>query len=224
MHVIRRRLVPAAAVAAALVLSATSALGHATIDPGTVAPGQEVTLTVSSIVEREALINTKVQVVVPRQWTTLSCAGPLLWTCSIDRKAVAPHVLVTFVPGVLATPADIDFSVTVKAPTKADGSYLFRVLQTHADGWVEPWVFDTEPYPAPRVQVGTSTKTVNPEGSKEDPRCVGPAKQPKDYGSHDGSAGSCLPGGKPAARASGSPFGHGATAVDLRSALALSVA
>lgn len=187
-----RRFAASAAAAATLVLSATSAFGHATISPGTVAPGQQVTLTVQSIVEREALINERVQLVVPRQWTTVSCAGPVTWTCTIDRRAVAPHVLVTYAPALLASPADIDFSVTVKAPTRTPGSYLFRVLQTHADGWVEPWVYDKEPYPAPRVQVGTSTRAVNPEGSKEDPRCFGPARQPKDYASHDGTAG-CAP-------------------------------
>jgi hypothetical protein len=203
---------------AALVATAAGASGHATVSPGTVAPGAQVELVVQSIVERDALINTKMQLVVPRQWQTVSCRAPLTWTCSVDRKAVAPHVLVTYAPVLQATPADIDFAVTVKAPAKADGSYLFRALQTHADGWVEPWVYDKEPYPAPRVQVGSSTRTVNGEGTKEDPRCVGPAKQPKDYGSHDGSAGSCLPGG---AKASSPPLLPDAR--DLRSRLTLAV-
>ncbi|HVE63983.1 MAG TPA: hypothetical protein VNB94_09300 [Mycobacteriales bacterium] len=187
MHFLRRPRA-LAAVATLLVLgTAQAALGHAYITPGRVNPGERVTLTIESVVERAALINTEMQVVVPRQWKSISCAGPVTWSCRLDAKAYKPHTLVVFTPVLPATPLDIRFSITVEAPAKAVGFYLFRTLQKHADGWVEPWVYDKEPYPAPRVQVGAGTAVINPEGSREDPRCFGPKVRPKDYDSHDGT-------------------------------------
>lgn len=191
----RRQVRTAVALIAVLALpavAATPAFAHATISPTQVQPGAEVDLTVQSIVEREALINERMQVLVPRQWRYLSCTAPALWTCSADAKSFAPHTVVTYVPAALATPLDITFTLRVKAPAQ-QGVYLFRSIQTHADGWNEPWVYGKEPYVAPPVQVGGVTKVVNPDGSKEDPRCFGPTKQPADYASHDGSAGDPKP-------------------------------
>lgn len=178
------------ATAALLALAAQPALGHATISPGEVKPGQTVALTVRSLVEREALVNEEMRIVVPRQWKALGCTAPRTWRCTLDRKTVAPHVVAVFTPVLPATPLDIDFTVTAQAP-KTAGTYLVRTLQTHADGWVEPWVYDKEPYPAPRVQVGGSKTLVNGEGTREDPRCVGPTRQPKDYASHTGRGSDC---------------------------------
>ena len=185
----RLRAIAGAAVLAAVATS-TSALGHAEITPGKVEPGQRVTLTVESIVERpEGVMNVEIKVIVPRQWKTHGCAGPVVtWTCTVDAKAFKPHTLVTFTPTIIATPADIRFTLDVEAPVKAVGSYLFRTLQKHNDGFTEPWVYDREPYPAPRVQVGASNEPVNAEGTREDPKCFGPAKQPGGYDSHDGSS------------------------------------
>ncbi|HVE97868.1 MAG TPA: hypothetical protein VNA12_01670 [Mycobacteriales bacterium] len=171
------------------VATASSALGHAEITPGQVEPGQRVTLTVESIVERPTgLMNVEIRVIVPRQWKTHGCAGPVTWTCKLDTKSYKPHTHVVFTPVITANPADIRFTLDVEAPKRALGSYLFRTLQKHNDGYTEPWVYDREPYPAPRVRVGASTDAVNPEGSREDPKCFGPAKQPSGYDSHDGSS------------------------------------
>ena len=184
----RRSRLAALALTLATVATATSAAGHAEITPGRVEPGQRVTLTVESIVERPTgLMNVEIQVVVPRQWKAHGCAGPVTWTCRLDTTAFKPHTLAVFTPVLTATPADIRFTLDVQAPPRAVGSYLFRTLQKHNDGFTEPWVYDREPYPAPRVVVGSGDVVVNPEGSREDPRCFGPSKQPSGYDSHDGS-------------------------------------
>jgi len=183
-----RRTRALAAVAALLALAAAQpALGHAEISPGRVQPGQRVTLTVESIVERPTgLMNIEIKVLVPRQWKAFGCAGPLTWRCTLDKTTYKPHTVAVFTPVLTATPADIRFTLDVSAP-KAVGTYSFRTLQKHNDGYTEPWVYDREPYPAPKVRVGDGDTLVNPEGSREDPKCFGPSKQPSGYDAHDGS-------------------------------------
>lgn len=176
--------------AAVLLAIPTTAFAHAEITPTAVDPGQEVQFTVTSVVERQALLNSRMRTIVPEGWEFVSCDLPLNWTCEVDSETYAPATLLDWQPIGTPLPGDINFAFTAVAPTDADGTYLFRTLQEHADGYTEPWVYDTEPYPAPQVTVGGVADLVNGEGSAFDPACFGPDEQPEGYDAHDGSDGS----------------------------------
>lgn len=171
-----------------LVGSALPAFAHATVTPTAAEPDTEVTLTFRSVVERQVLVNKRFEVIVPTSFEALGCAGPIGWTCELDTQTYAPFTHVSWdAAGLGGTPADISFDLTVRTPSADQGGiYLMRAIQTHGDDWVEPWVYEEEPYIAPSLQVGSDDTIVNGASSDQVPSCFGPATQPESYDAHDG--------------------------------------
>lgn len=184
-----RRLIVAATTTTILVIP-VAAFAHAEITPAEADPSTSVTFTITSIVERPEAngINARMRTLVPRGFAVTACTLPATWSCTIDPETYAPDTLLVWEPLVAATPSDVNFSFTATTPAAA-GTYLLRTLQEHFDGFTEPWAYEAEPYPAPRVTVGGDPTVVNGDGGPQDPACFGPDEQPTGYDSHDGAAG-----------------------------------
>lgn len=178
----------AVAVATALtVLPAVPAAAHTELRPGSAPVGRELRLVVVAEPEREPEQNAALSMVVPREFTAVSCDAPTGWTCGFDAATYAPHSLVRWRAGPEGgQPRDVEFGLTVVTPD-LPGTWLFRAVQVHADGYREPWAYDTEPFPSTRLVVGGSGTLRNPDGSPDDPPCFGPDVQPASYEAHDGS-------------------------------------
>lgn len=190
----------------------TAASGHTEAMPRRLTPGSNVRIVIVATPEREPFVNQALSVLVPRQFEPLTCDGPDGWTCSLDRQSFDPHVVIEWQPLEPPSDRDLEFGFTTIVPF-ADGAWLFRALQTHPDGYVEPWVYNDEPFPAAFVIVGDDDRIANPDGSAEDPPCYGPSRQPRSYEEHDGRAveSGCdpsQPAPEPEPAPSGSPGGH----------------
>lgn len=208
-------LLVSAVTAALLVGSALPAAAHATVSPTSAAADTEVTLSFRSVVERSVLVNKRFEVIVPTTFETLDCSGPVGWSCEIDEETYAPFTHVSWdAAGLGGTPADIQFDLTVRTPAQDDaGTYLLRSIQTHGDEWVEPWIYEEEPYIAPRLQVGDDATVVNGAGTDGEPACFGPAEQPASYDEHDGERHNddCAPGDNRSGSGSEAPVGSPTT-------------
>lgn len=196
-----RALRTAAATLTVLVATAAPALAHTSVSPGTMSSGdQDVELTFQAPGERvdgegDVVFNESLRVLVPSPFAVDSCTGPQAgltgWTCEIDTAMHAPHTLVTYTVGELATAGDVQFRMVVDAPADGPGTYLFRSMQTYADGFTAPWNYEAEPYPAPRIVVDGDETVVNGDGA-EGNACFGPP-QPASSAEHDGSDGGVAP-------------------------------
>lgn len=181
-----RLLVAAALAVGGVVVPQPAALAHAELQVEEVPTDTEVRLVIESIPERRPFRNRKFTTIIPRQFDLISCDAPDNWVCYVDRNSYAPHQMMIWETRNTPVREDDDFGLTVRTPSSA-GAWLFRSIQYHDDGYVEPWVYESEPFPAPALFVGGGRALQNPDRSAEDPRCYGPSQQPASYQAHDGS-------------------------------------
>lgn len=190
MHRRLRAGLTALATTAAILATPSAALAHASVTPNAVEPGSETEFSIRALVERPEAngLNGRFDIHVPAVFEVTGCSH-LHWDCSIDTETYGVlGTVVTWEPSATALPIDVQgFTFTAIAPEQP-GLWMFRILQQHSDGWTDPWVYDEDPYVAPRVSVGGAEEVLNPEGSPLDPPCFGPTAKPDGSDDHDGSA------------------------------------
>ncbi len=113
---------------------------------------------------------------VPAGWTVEECTGASGWSCATSQLE-GGETVVNLAAAETGAGSVERFGLTLGAPP-AEGSYVFPVIQTYADGVEVPWIDRTGgDRPAPRIQVGHDAGSVE----------VG--SDPPDHGDPDAEAG-----------------------------------
>lgn len=196
-----RLLLAACGVVVSLAVGAAPAMAHAEVDPRGLQPGERTTLTVAAIVERDGVRNAEVDVLVPDGFVVEDCTGPTRWDCEVDTATHAPHTTVRYRSTGTPGPSDVAFLLDVTVPQQP-GLYAIPTVVVHDDGYLEPWTFAEEPFPAPDVHVVGSAERRYAPGT-DGAACIGPAMQPAGYQDFDGAP--ALPAPCPRAAAATTP-------------------
>lgn len=153
----RRAIVVAFAFALVLV-SATPALAHVTIDPGEVTEGGFTKLTFRVPNESDTASTTSLEVVLPEAapFRSVSVRPTPGWTVAVERNADTVTGI-TWSGGEIKPGAFEEFAISV-GPVPDVDVLEFKALQTYSDGevvrWIDPVDGAEEPeHPAPTANV-----------------------------------------------------------------------
>jgi uncharacterized protein len=189
----KRTVLVALAAGAALVLPATSAFAHVTVNPREAAQGGYAKLAFRVPNEREGVNTTKLEVNFPTDHplASVSVRPHAGWTYVVDKAKLPTPVKsddgdiseavtkITWTGGAIKPGEFDEFEVSVgPLPDDAD-SLTFKALQTYSDGQVVRWIEDTPAggaapdHPAPVLKL---TKTAD-AATTATTATTGPAQQ-----------------------------------------------
>jgi periplasmic copper chaperone A len=160
----------AAAGTLALLLPATAAQAHVTLQPKTAPAGAYVVEDVRVPNETDDAVTTKVEVQFPDGFASASYQGVPGWTVRVAKQKLATPVKtddgeitegVKTITWTAKSKADgvapgefQDFPLSVQIPGKAGDTLTFKALQTYSDGTVVRWIGAPDAdHPAPQIQV-----------------------------------------------------------------------
>ena len=179
---LKRTLLVAIAAGAAVVLPATSAFAHVTVNPKEAVQGRYAKLAFRVPNERDNAGTTKLEVILPAEhpFASVSVRPQPGWTYSVERaKLPAPVKIndneiseaatkITWTGGVIKPHEFNEFEVSVgPLPTDVD-SIVFKALQTYENGEVVRWIDVETPggaepeHPAPVVKLTKPDAATSP--------------------------------------------------------------
>ena len=190
----KRTLFVALATAAALVLPATSAFAHVTVNPQQAAQGSYIKLAFRVPNERDGVDTTKLEVNFPvdHPIASVSVRPHPGWTYTVDRTKLANPIKsddgeiseavtkITWTGGAIKPGEFDEFEVSVGPLPDDVDSLTFKALQTYRDGQVVRWIDEAAPgaaepdHPAP---VLTLTKASSDSGAGATTTTTAPAQE-----------------------------------------------
>jgi uncharacterized protein YcnI len=178
------------AAGAALVLPATSALAHVTVNPREATGGGYAKLAFRVPNERDAAGTTKLEVNLPADhpFASVSVRPQAGWTYTVERTKLDPPIKshdneisevvskITWTGGTIKPGEFNEFEVSVgPLPSDAD-SITFKAIQTYSNGEIVRWIEDATPggsepeRPAPVLKLtkaaATATTATTAPGSE----------------------------------------------------------
>ena len=173
----KRTLLVALAAGAALVLPATSAFAHVTVNPREATQGGYAKLAFRVPNERDSASTTKLEVNFPADhpFASVSVRPQAGWTYTVDKTKLATPIKshddeiteavtkITWTGGVIKPHEFNEFEVSVgPLPSDAD-SITFKALQTYDNGevvrWIEEGADPDKPAPVLKLTKAASTAT-----------------------------------------------------------------
>jgi periplasmic copper chaperone A len=188
---LKRTLLISLAAGAAVVLSATSAFAHVTVNPKEAVQGRYAKLSFRVPNERDNTGTTKLEVILPAEhpFASVSVRPQPGWAYSVERvKLAAPMKIhdneisetvskITWTGGVIKPHEFNEFEVSVgPLPSDVD-SIVLKALQTYENGEVVRWIEEETPggeepdRPAPVLKLtkadAATTATTTPEQTSQ---------------------------------------------------------
>jgi uncharacterized protein YcnI len=175
----RRTLLVALAAGAALVLPATSAFAHVTVNPREATQGGYAKLAFRVPNERDNASTTKLEVNFPTDHplASVSVRPQAGWTYAVEKTKLATPIKsddgditeavskITWTGGAIKAGEFNEFEVSVgPLPSDVD-SIAFKALQTYSDGEIVRWIEEATPgggdieHPAPVLKLTKSATT-----------------------------------------------------------------
>jgi uncharacterized protein YcnI len=156
----KHRIALGALVALAALATASAASAHAIVSPAVALDKKLQVFTLSVPTEKENLVTTEVELILPKGFAIDSFAPAPGW------KRTANASTVTWTGGHVPTEEDAVFSFN--ASTSGARTYVFDVRQTYSDGSIVDWNGpESSDTPAPTIEAlssigggGTSTLTI----------------------------------------------------------------
>lgn len=173
-----KRSIFAGLVAAAVVLLATPAFAHVTIDPEQAPKGSDAVLAFNVPNEMDNANTTQVVVVFPTDHPIADASTEAVpgWTVKIDKAASTTPIStdsgtvnervsqITWSGGSIPPGQFQQFRVALGLPANAD-SLTFKALQTYSNGQIVRWIETSAPggaepeHPAPVLKLTSSSET-----------------------------------------------------------------
>jgi uncharacterized protein YcnI len=190
----KRTLFVVLAAGAALLLPATSALAHVTVNPPQATQGSYAKLAFRVPNERDGVNTTKVEVNFPvdHPIASVSVRPHPGWTYTVDRTKLTTPIKsddgeiseavtkITWTGGAIKPGEFDEFEVSVGPLPDDVDSLTFEALQTYSDGQIVRWIDEAAPgaaepdHPAP---VLTLTKATASDGAAATTSTTAPAQQ-----------------------------------------------
>jgi uncharacterized protein YcnI len=190
----KRTLFVVLAAGAALLLTATSALAHVTVNPPQATQGSYAKLAFRVPNERDGVNTTKVEVNFPvdHPIASVSVRPHPGWTYTVDRTKLTTPIKsddgeiseavtkITWTGGAIKPGEFDEFEVSVGPLPDDVDSLTFKALQTYSDGQIVRWIDEAAPgaaepdHPAP---VLTLTKATASDGAAATTSTTAPAQQ-----------------------------------------------
>lgn|GEM_PF-6034340 len=146
----RRTLLLTAATTAALLLTPTAALAHASLDVSELPAGSTTDVVMRVPVERQGPGNELVDILAPEGFTVEGCVEDAGWSCSVEQRSEG--TVVSFARGD-GDQALEQFGLTLTAPDE-QGQRVLPTVQAYTDGIQVAWIGEGGDRPAPTVTVG----------------------------------------------------------------------